>query len=587
MFKASSLLRGRSLQIIFPHNSVSYFHQPKQFSTIINNANEFILSRRKLNVREYCTTPNDKTNEKKNNGDDQDKTESFLLQNNNQQQNEQNNDQKINEETNKNSNSNQHHHYNEIPDENKIDYKKVTPIAISGFLMSLATSAVLPFAPVITINLGISQAGYGLVLASSALTRLFINIPVGFLAERYGRRPLLIIGPLLTSIGTGGFGIAQTLGHLISLRSLSGIGGAMEMTSAQLYLSDISNAHNRARTMAPMNMASAAGNILGPFLGGLLASAVNVQFAFTVFIFAIVASASNYFLVPETKSLNKINQIVGKDSKNHTIRGEVKSTFNQWKLLFKIKDLRAVFYLQTSFWISLSYCVFTLLPLTCNSLGMSYVDISSLYVTYFLVSILFTKISANLSDKFGRKLTLVPSCTIIAISAMLLPFTHDYYSLAAMMILWGAASGLYGANTAAYVTDVVTECTKAQGLVILRSAGDVGTILGTTFISLNALSPNASMYACFFSAFLISAAGSNLAFRANESKICNPLPFWVPFRSKAKQPPPPSSSPSSPSPPPGSQSHPLPSDHKMKQDHVNSIDPKIINDNSNDPFKKE
>ena len=41
----------------------------------------------------------------------------------------------------------------------------------------------------------------GATLSVYAIARLLMNIPAGLLADRYGRRPLLITGPLITALG--------------------------------------------------------------------------------------------------------------------------------------------------------------------------------------------------------------------------------------------------------------------------------------------------------------------------------------------------------------------------------------------------
>ncbi len=42
----------------------------------------------------------------------------------------------------------------------------------------------------------------GVASSAFSLARLALNIPSGVLADRYGRRPLLILGPLLMAVGT-------------------------------------------------------------------------------------------------------------------------------------------------------------------------------------------------------------------------------------------------------------------------------------------------------------------------------------------------------------------------------------------------
>ena len=72
-------------------------------------------------------------------------------------------------------------------------------------------------------------------------------------------------------------GTSGTLGAYVT-----GVGGSLQMTGAQMYLSDISTPKNRARTNAPTGMAFGIGAVAGPALGGYLADTLNMRAPFLV-----------------------------------------------------------------------------------------------------------------------------------------------------------------------------------------------------------------------------------------------------------------------------------------------------------------
>ena len=80
-----------------------------------------------------------------------------------------------------------------------------------------------------------------------ALARLILNIPLGLLSDRYGRRILLIGGPIVTAIGMIGSGLSMSIEVLLAWRFVAGAGSAMYMTGAMIYLTDISTPETRAR----------------------------------------------------------------------------------------------------------------------------------------------------------------------------------------------------------------------------------------------------------------------------------------------------------------------------------------------------
>merc|ERR1719204_2277307 len=84
-------------------------------------------------------------------------------------------------------------------------------------------------------------------------------------------------------------------------RTLGGIAASTQMTGASLYLADISNRLNRARTFAPLMIAWSCGAAIGPAAGGFLADAFGFRAPFvmvSVMIFAI--SILNRLTLPET-----------------------------------------------------------------------------------------------------------------------------------------------------------------------------------------------------------------------------------------------------------------------------------------------
>ena len=65
----------------------------------------------------------------------------------------------------------------------------------------LGQGAIAPVLPQIALDFRLSVVTAGLVFSSFAMARLFLNVPFGFLSDRYGRRRLMIAGPLLAGLG--------------------------------------------------------------------------------------------------------------------------------------------------------------------------------------------------------------------------------------------------------------------------------------------------------------------------------------------------------------------------------------------------
>ena len=98
---------------------------------------------------------------------------------------------------------------------------------------------VSPVIPLYAKDFGVSAAAVGLTLTVFALARLIVNVPAGIIADRFGRRILLVGGPVITSVGMIGSGLSDSIGELLVWRFVAGAGSAFYMSGAMLYLIDI------------------------------------------------------------------------------------------------------------------------------------------------------------------------------------------------------------------------------------------------------------------------------------------------------------------------------------------------------------
>lgn len=416
-----------------------------------------------------------------------------------------------------------------IIDDTKVEWKKLLPISVSSLLLGLSGSTILPMMPIIFKDLAVSSTGIGLTVGAAGLIRLLSNLPMGWAAEKYGRRPLLIIGPAFSAAGVALTSIASNGSHLVACRSLTGIGSCAEITASQLYLADISNAKNRARTMSIPVVATSIGNVVGPALGSILIHKFGTFSPFFM-VGGLISSViiCNYFFIPETKlfrnnlTIIENNNLAGSpppQSSNPQVSlfKELSNAFRQWKPLLKLSDIRAILYLHSTYWISAGTGIYSLLPLFCSEhFDFTPTGISGIYISIAIISILGTKYAASISDRFGRKRTLVPGSLLIGFSTILFPFSPEFYSLCSLVGIWGLGSALYGANSTAYMSDVTTEKTKSQAFVMLRSSADLGMMLGG--VSAGLLSNVFGIYVPFIaSGSLAVLAALNMAYRGNES----------------------------------------------------------------------
>lgn len=140
---------------------------------------------------------------------------------------------------------------------------------------------------------------YGAVTFAFGLANFFGAPVLGALSDRYGRRPVLLIGFSGLALSLFVTGVATALWMLIVVRLFS---GAMQANAAvaNAYVADITPPEDRARRFGLLGAAFGLGFTLGPVLGGLLGS-IDVRLPFFVAGgFALLNWLYGWFVLPES-----------------------------------------------------------------------------------------------------------------------------------------------------------------------------------------------------------------------------------------------------------------------------------------------
>ena len=131
---------------------------------------------------------------------------------------------------------------------------------------------IIPILPFYVRSFGVSDVAIGLLAASYSLTQ-FISAPfLGSLSDSWGRRPIIMISLLGSSIAWFFFGIAEEIASvnivfgLVVLFSARMFAGAMggNISAANAYIADVTTEEDRAKYLGLMGAAFAVGFIIGP-----------------------------------------------------------------------------------------------------------------------------------------------------------------------------------------------------------------------------------------------------------------------------------------------------------------------------------
>lgn len=150
------------------------------------------------------------------------------------------------------------------------EQRALLPIFLIVLVDILGMTIIMPLLPFYAQEFGASPRMIGLLIATYAACQLVSGPLLGQLADRFGRKPLLLISQVGTLLGFFVLGQATSLAMVFVSRAIDGA-TAGNLSLAQAYVSDVTAKENRAKSFAIIGIAFGIGFLLGPAISGYLA----------------------------------------------------------------------------------------------------------------------------------------------------------------------------------------------------------------------------------------------------------------------------------------------------------------------------
>jgi len=326
--------------------------------------------------------------------------------------------------------------------------KRLFSIIFVVFIDLLGFSLILPLLPYYAETFQASKFTTGLLVASYAAAQL-IGAPIlGRLSDRYGRRPLLLASIFGTFLGFLLLGFANALWMLFASRIIDGFTGG-NLSIAQAYISDVTDAKNRARGLGLIGAAFGLGFIIGPVTGGLLSQyGYNVP-AFAAAGLSLINLVLIYTWLPESLTKERMRQ-AGEQS-------QPKVTLDALMVALKRPFTGPI--LITRFFFGLAFAIFQTIfslyalsrfNLSARDTGfvLTYVGILSVFVQGFLVG--------RLTTRFREDVLITFSVALMAVSLLGWALTPSVFWLLVVLTPTAIAGGTLNTLLSSTLTKAVT-----------------------------------------------------------------------------------------------------------------------------------
>ena len=355
-------------------------------------------------------------------------------------------------------------------------------LAGSVALMMTGVGIIIPIFARRFEELGGGVQALGLMIMAFALAQLLAAPFLGSLADRYGRRPFVLLSLASFALANVGFLLASSVTAYIVVRALEGALSAGLYPAAMGIVADIAPENERGRWIGVVMAGYGAGFILGPVVGGLLYDWLGYAAPFlTSAAMAVLALVAAAFLVPETRTPAR----------------------RQREALWKRRDSGKAIVARESFWNSLPrpLSVFGVLLLAdfmlvfafafvepqmifymYDDLGWTTVQFGVLVASYGLAVFFGQLTLSRLSDTFARKPVIVAGLLLNAVFYAGLVFVTSFPLLLLSAVLAGIGEALVLPALSAFVLDLTAEQHRSRVMGVKESAAALGGVAGPLLV---------------------------------------------------------------------------------------------------------
>jgi len=274
----------------------------------------------------------------------------------------------------------------------------------------LATNIFLPSLPAMAASLHVSSAAVTSAITVYLAILALGQLIVGPLSDRFGRRPLILIGLCLFLTGTIGCAFARDLSELLIGRSIQASGGCAAFVLSRAIARDLFDGRMLAKVMTAITIATAAAPGFSPLLGGALDHFLGWRSEFIfVAVFAVCAVTAYASFVGETI---------------RSTRTSMNPLTIARSYLALIRDIRFVVPARTAGLLMVGlFAIFSSAPrVLVESLGFSPITLGLLFAGIVFVVFAAGIMAARLSARLGlyRATVVGLGMTVIGSTALLL-----------------------------------------------------------------------------------------------------------------------------------------------------------------------
>ncbi|MCJ7489342.1 MAG: MFS transporter [Thermoplasmata archaeon] len=348
-------------------------------------------------------------------------------------------------------------------------------LVASALIENMAFGLIIPFLAIyITQDLQLEPWAAGVVLAGYTIAGVPSMIFGGMLADKIGRRPVLLASLGLMSITLLMYFFAYDFVTLLILVLADSFVGSMYMPAANAMIADVIKPADRPRAYSALRVAWNVGIVFGPVMGAVILAIYPIK---VLFVFGALILAVAFFL----------NLVYIRETRPEKLKS-VRITFRSVASVARDRPFLLLCSLSAMFWFFFAQWISVLPVYAFESLGLNEVEWA---ISFTLSAVMIVSLQLWVTSqvvRFRRSLVLAVGQLIAALGFGLIFLATDLYTLIGCIAVITVGEIYYMSILSAVIADMAPEVKRGlymgfSGLVQQLGSG-LGFLFGMTLLGM-------------------------------------------------------------------------------------------------------
>jgi MFS family permease len=321
--------------------------------------------------------------------------------------------------------------------------RTVWVLGLASFFTDFSSEMIYPLLPLfLTSVLGATAIQLGVIEGIAEATASLFKVFSGILADRARRRkPLVVLGYGLSGVFRPLIGIAQSWHIVLLLRFADRVGKGIRTSPRDALIADVTVKENRGAAYGLHRAMDHAGAVVGPLVAGVLLTLPGI-------------TMREVFLLAAVPAVITLGVLVFGIKESERVVSPVAPALPQWRDGGRLGKKYRMFLLAVLlFSLGNSTDAFLLMRLSESGVQASWIAV--LWSLHHVVKMLGNYYGGMLSDRMGRKRTLVAGWIYFSAIYLAFAWVESSSALMILFVLYGIYFGLVEPSERAFVADLV------------------------------------------------------------------------------------------------------------------------------------